>query len=214
MDDAVIKGTTDYVDFIPTKTGALTLSQVEGMFEVYREKYFDLPLRQAPIISESERYEAVATLSDAEKQNMDNAYYNLEDPILDKRMKGKYEIYENTLLAVRSNVSTVLTGKRKITEASNEINRLYDRVFAVALSEHGKAMGNSEQARKAWMRNRFPALANIKDAYNDFLDEFDIEVERLELFMQATSRALASYQDDAKTQNAQGNYKAHADVYR
>lgn len=214
MNSNEFQGKTDYVDFIPTKNGSLTLNQVEGLFDVYRAKYFDLPLRQAPIIKESERFASVSTLSESEKAAMDTAYYNLEDPTLDSRMKGKYEIYENTLLAVRSNINTVLAGKRKITEDTNEINRLYDRVFSVAFAEHGKAMGSSQDARKAWMRNRFPALVDIKDAYNDFLDEFDIEVNRLELFMQATSRALASYQDDARAKAAHGEYKTHADVYR
>ena len=200
-----------YINFVAVKgQGYMTPSNVSGYFDNVRSRVFDLPLEQKPIIKESDFALQPDKLTETEKMYLDEMLYDLDDPQQDKRIRSKNEYYEYTLLAIRTNINTLLSAKRKIAEEYSEIAMRYNKIYSAALEKYGASMGKNDSMRNSWMFKHFPALTEIKEMYENFLEEFGIEQSRLEAYQQTTSRALAAYQDEARTLNATGAYKYSA----
>lgn len=199
-------------DYVVTQRGArLTPDQLSGRLDSYREKYFDMPLHSTPHHSEADRA-LKRPESESERYELDHAPYLLDDPIEDRRIRTDFEWYEECLLAVRSNISTVLTLKRRVKQASDAFTRRRDDQFAMSVETYGADMGRNDRMRDVWFRNRFKALVEICEMYQSFLDEIDIELYKMEGQEKDYSRALSALETEANQMNFSGSFKTRASV--
>lgn len=181
------------VDYVLMNGQQMTPNNVRGRLDTYRKQYFDRPLVAAPIIRESERVIHPERLTETEKYQLDNSNYDLKRGAAgDKRFMTEFDYYGALLRAVEDNADAVFQLKRRIYRTYAAVHSLYGQIFNFCLSEYGSSMGKNQPERVSWFQEKYPALYQIDELYDSFLDEIDIELDRWKEFSKSASRMLSS----------------------
>lgn len=186
-------------DFIVVDGHRLRPNGIRQRFADMRSEIFDQPIRQVPVKHESDYTLHPESLSATDRYTLDTSCYDLDTPTSDTRIKNAFQYYTYLLSGIGHNISKLTGKKRKIQQTYNEVDLQYQRQYAYALDRYGrKSMGSSQEERSAWMRNRYPALCEIRDLCKGFLEEVDIEYDRLDVMQQVTSRCITGIENDTK----------------
>lgn len=185
-------------DYIVLNGRTVTPEQIAQQLELFRKQYFNLPLEAAPIVRESDQALDTRNMSYNEQQQLDYAYYNLENPLEDIRIRNKFQYFEHLMAALTSNISTLLNGKRIMTQRKNEVDAIYNSRYAEEIRSYNKSMGNTDKSRAMFMRVKYPALCEIRDLYYGIVEECDIERDRLDAYQTLASRRLSAEEDSTK----------------
>lgn len=188
----------EYVDYIVVDGTRMTINGTRALLDAERERCFDVPVRQAPVKDEVASSLRADRLTDTEKYALNASDYDLEHPLEDSRIRNAFQYYTYYLSGIASNIALVLDCKRKHTHFKNELDVMYERIYAASLDRHGKDMGGNDRMRKSWMVSHYPALTEIRDLYHGFLDEVDIEADKLDRRQAILSRCLTGIENDAK----------------
>lgn len=189
----------ELVDYILVDGTPETPMNVRGKLELTRNKFFDLEVHALPIIAQSHTMLGANNMSEQDKHYIDYAELDLQNPNTEKRFRTEFDFYAALIRAAEDNADLVATQKRKITRHYHTVNALYNEIFYQSLNKYGsKTMGSNKEERIAWMETTYPALAKIKQLYDDFLEEVDIELERWKQYISAASRGLTAVEDSYK----------------
>lgn len=191
----------DYVTINDTNLYMIKPSLVAARFEQFRNEYFDQELEATPIVSavndqlRPERYSAT------EQEQLNYAPYDFENSVDEPRFKNDFDFYAGTLRAVQINANRVGQLRRLITQEYYVVHAQYTHLYSECVLKYGsKALGSNTEERKAWFRSRYRALADIDELYSNFLDEIEIETERLQTFGSYSSRALSATEASYRAQ--------------
>lgn len=181
------------VDYVLVNGQKMTPDNVRGRLDTYRRQYFDRDIVAAPIVRESERVLHPERLTETERYQLDNANYDLKRGAAgDKRFMTEFDYYGALLRAVEDNADAVFTLKRRIYRTYAAVHSLYGQIFNFCLTTHGADMGRNQQDRTAWFQEKYPALCQVDELYDTFLDEIEIELDRWKEFSKSASRMLSS----------------------
>lgn len=181
------------VDYVLMKGQEMTPDNVRGRLERYRKQYFDRPLVAKPIVRESERVIRPERLTDTERDALDNSNYDLDrGAVGDRRFMTEFDYYGALIRATEDNADAVFQLKRRIYQTYAVVHSTYGQVFNFCLTEFGSEMGKNAQDRQAWFQDRYPALYEIDELYDSFLDEIEIELDRWKEFSKSASRMLTT----------------------
>ena len=89
-----------YRDYLMIDGRRITPNGIRAQFDQLREQCMDLPLRAAPITSESSRVLDPKSLSENDRYALDMAEYDLEDPNADERIKNEFQYCEHMMRAM------------------------------------------------------------------------------------------------------------------
>lgn len=201
------------VDYVIINGHRLTPANVEGSIAELRKKNFDLPLVALPIVRESARVIRPEDLTESEREALDNMVYDLSrGQVGDRRFHTEFDYYSALIRATEDNADKVSILKRKVYATYAAVHAKYGKVYNYCIMEHGqKHMGANAEERKAWFQDKYPALCEIDEMYDNFFDEVTIELERWQDFAKSASRGLSStelsYQASGKLYtHKRGNY--------
>lgn len=182
------------IDCVTINGIQLTPSGAVHRIQEARKNHFDLQLVASPIVRESERVRRSESLTDAQREQLDYAPYELTNGVAgEKRFRNEFDYYAALIRATEDNADQVFKLKRDTMRVSNLIHQRFSKAYDEALINYGrKEMGSNDAERKAWFRLKYPALNDIMIAYDDFLDEIDVELERWQDFSKAASRMLSA----------------------
>lgn len=213
-DDFNNDGIENY-DYVIINGHKLTPANVEGSIAELRRKNFDLPLVALPIVRESDRVIRPEDLTATEREALNNMVYDLSrGQVGDRRFHTEFDYYSALIRATEDNADKVARLKRKVSATFFAVNAQYGKLYNYCIMEYGlKVMGSNAEERKAWFQDKYPALVEINEMYDNFLDEVNIELERWQDFAKSASRALSStelsYQASGKLYtHKRGNYYA------
>lgn len=192
---------TEFVDYVNIDGDIVTPNSLRSRFDLLRKKIFDMPIKQVPIKKESEYTLHPERLAADEIFDLNHQPYNLDSPTSDNRVKNPFQYYTYLLSGTNNNLVIVLNHKRKILRMSNEINVIYSQLYADCLKVYGngaQGMGSNDKTRNAWMHNHFPALMETKQLIEGFLEEIEIEADKLEQRQVIISRCLTGIENDTR----------------
>lgn len=198
---------TLYRDYIMLDGHKVTPDSARASFVILREQCMDLPIRVVPIVLESERAVNAQNLSENERYALDVAEYNLDDPTADGRIKNEFQYLEHMLRGIANNISVLLQRRRVIFRQASDIDIMSEHFYNELKNSRADTMGKSENARKMWFVQHYPALHEIRKLYNAMLDEMDIEKERLSTLSTSVSRSLSAVQDDYQARGMLGGIR-------
>ena len=198
-ENATFNDMVENVDCVTIDGSVYTPDRVAGYIKTWREKYFDLPLTAVPIVSISKYHRHADVLTENEKETLDHAFYDLESPASEHRFRTEFDFFAALIRASEDNANQVYQLKRKITMMYHRVHARYGDLFDMCQHDYGsKTMGGNKEERQSWFHMKYPALFEIDRAYEDFLEEIDIELERWDHFSAAASRQLTSTENSYK----------------
>ena len=185
-----------FVDYIVIDHEKVTPDQLDGRFTALRKDYFEREFIAAPIIPPSRNMSEreLNRMSATERYQRDMSDYSFEGGRnADNRFLTEFDYYAALIRAAEDNADAVYTLKRNITRLSHIVDAQYSDIYNRCLSEEGRTnMGSNAEERRAWFNVTYPALTKIKMMYDDFIEEIDIELQRLDAFSKAASRSLSA----------------------
>jgi hypothetical protein len=199
-----------YRDYLMIDGRRITPNGIRAQFDQLREQCMDLPLRAAPITSESSRVLDPKSLSENDRYALDMAEYDLEDPNADERIKNEFQYCEHMMRAITTNQSVLMRRRRAITKEANDLDILWRRLFWQAresIENPDAVMGKSENAKVAWFNMTYPCIDEVRQLYKGMLAEMDIEKERLQTLYSSISRELTAIQDDYQVRGMLGGVR-------
>lgn len=204
------------IDYVIIDGTAMSVNSVRATLDLERQRCFDVPVRQRPVKDEASAALHKGALSDTDRYAMNNSEYDLDNPLDDSRIRNAFQYYTYYLSGIASNIALVLDCKRRAVRVKSDLDVMYERYYAYALDRHGKDMGSNDRMRKSWMYKHYPALSEIRDLYSGFLDEVNIEADKLDRKQTILSRCLTGVENDAKMRGefAFGNAQDKAARYR
>ena len=187
------------VDCVTIGGNVYTLDNVMGRLENMRKRYFDLPLNAKPIVSESRFSRNADQLSAAEKEILDNAPYEFDESVGERRFRTEFDYYSALIRAAEDNADQIFQLKRMVVARLHIIQARYGDLYDMCLHDYGsQTMGKNANDRTSWFHMKYPALFEIERAYSDFLEEVDIELQRWEQFSASASRQLTATETSYK----------------
>ena len=151
----------------------------------------DMPVY--PIFDEA-RMDPMASTKTATELEAERGPYNLASPLDEDRFVTPFDSLGAYLIAYQSWFGKAHSLKNRINESFNDIDMDYRIIFDKELTEHGKAMGTNNDAKKAWMRSKYPALVGWRDCLMMLNKELGTEIDQHVRNYEILSRTLSAYQ--------------------